>query len=120
VSWPAIGGAGIHNRAAERDAAIRYLQRTLSVTDDDELKAQLRRQLTALMGEQDAERLRRKDERFRELWQHDLPFVNKTMVLLLGPPPDPACVGGANHEDARCALTWRDWSQRVDAEQAAP
>ncbi|MEJ7735414.1 MAG: hypothetical protein WKG00_40285, partial [Polyangiaceae bacterium] len=65
-------------------------------------------------------RLQRKDQRFRELWQHDLPFVNKNMVLLLGPPADPACVGRANARDPRCALTWREWSERVDAEQAPP
>jgi hypothetical protein len=120
VSWQAIGGAGILTRAGERDAAIRFLQRTLSVTDDEELKAQLRRQLAALMGQQDAERLQQKDQRFRDLWHHDLPFVNKTMVLLLGPPVDAACVGGANVHDPRCALTWREWSARVDAEPRHP
>lgn len=120
TSWQALGGAGILTRAGERDAAIRFLQRTLSVTDDEELKTQLRRQLAGLMGQQDAERLQRKDQRFRDVWQKDLPFVNKNVVLLLGPPTDAACVGGSNATDPRCALTWRTWSERIDAEPSPP
>jgi len=83
------------------------------VTDDDELKEKIHVQLDKLLGEQQADVLKRRDAAFRELWRKDLPFAGKTTVLLLGPPPDPAwCAGRARLEDARCALTWRDWAER--------
>jgi hypothetical protein len=116
ISWQAIGGAGILHRAGERDAAIRFLRRTLAVTDDEELKEQLQRQLRALMGEQQADIYNRRDARFRELWRRDAPFTNRTTMLLLGPPYDTAyCAGGAHRDEERCARTWREWAERFDA-----
>src|SRR6185503_18069668 len=41
ISWQALGGVGILHRAGERDAAIRFLKRTMAVTEDEELKEQL-------------------------------------------------------------------------------
>ena len=55
ISWQAIGGVGILHRAGERDAAIRFLKRTMAVTEDEELKQQLGRQLNALLGEEQAD-----------------------------------------------------------------
>jgi hypothetical protein len=113
ISWQALGGAGILSRAGERDAAIRFLRRTLAVTDDDELKAKIRPQLEALMGEEQRELYQRREAAFAEVWRGDLPFVGKSTVLLLGPPPNPAyCAGGAHATEAACATTWREWAER--------
>lgn len=113
ISWQAIGGVGILNRAGERDAAIRFLRRTLAVTDDDELKERIRPQLEALMGEEQRALYQRREAAFVELWRDDLPFVSKTTVLLLGPPPNPAyCAGGAHAQEAACATTWRERAAR--------
>jgi tetratricopeptide (TPR) repeat protein len=113
ISWQAIGGVGILNRAGERDAAIRFLRRTLAVTDDDELKEKIRPQLEALMGEEQRELYQRREAAFVELWREDLPFVSKAKMLLLGPPPNPAyCAGGAHALEAACATTWRERAER--------
>jgi hypothetical protein len=117
ISWQAIGGAGILSRAGERDAAIRFLRRTLAVTDDEELKQHIQQRLDALEGEEEAAADRRRQQRFADLWRRDLPFVDKSMLLLLGPPLDPAfCAGGAHQDDLRCAMTWEQWADRQPAE----
>jgi hypothetical protein len=115
VSWQAIGGAGILIRAGERDAAIRFLKRTLAVTDDDELRDRIQGQLAKLLGEEQADAYKARNHDFLELWKRDLRFVGKTRLLLLGPPPDPArCAGGSHPNDKRCATTWRAWAEIQD------
>ncbi|MDC0676367.1 hypothetical protein [Sorangium atrum] len=118
ISWQALGGAGILGRAGEREAQIRFLQRTLAVTDDEELKQKIRAQLDKLLDARDAEKYRRRLDGFRDLWRRDLPFVSNTAILVLGPPRDPAyCAGGAHADEPRCATTWRAWAERVEGER---
>ncbi|MGK3993385.1 hypothetical protein [Sorangium sp. So ce1024] len=118
ISWQALGGAGILGRAGEREAQIRFLQRTLAVTDDEELRQKIRAQLDKLLGERAAEGYRRRLDGFSEIWRRDLPFVSKTTMLVLGPPLDPAyCAGGAHADEPRCATTWRAWAERVEQDR---
>ena len=115
VSWQALGGAGIFLRAGERDAAIRLLQRTRAVTDDEELRERLQAQLDKLLGEAAAEAYKARHRAFVEIWKRDLRFVTKSTMLVLGPPLDPArCAGGSHDAEPRCATTWRAWSARQD------
>jgi hypothetical protein len=119
ISWQALGGAGILNRMGERDAAIRLLRRTLAVTDDDELKADIQKRLLALLGEAQADRYKRRIAGFNDAWRRELPFVGKTTALLLGPPPQPEyCAGGAHADEPRCATTWNGWFERADGTSA--
>jgi hypothetical protein len=115
ISWQALGGAGILGRAGEREAQIRFLERILATTDDEELKERVRQQLDQLLGERAADAYRRRLDTFREICSRDLPFVNKkTTLLVLGPPLDPAyCAGGAHADEPRCATTWAAWAQRI-------
>ncbi|KYF68895.1 hypothetical protein BE11_42115 [Sorangium cellulosum] len=118
ISWQALGGAGILGRAGEREAQIRFLQRTLAVTDDEELRQKIREQLDKLLGERAAEGYRRRLDGFSEIWRRDLPFVSKTTMLVLGPPRDPAyCAGGAHADAPRCATTWRAWAERIEQDR---
>ncbi|WP_433937530.1 hypothetical protein AB3662_23200 [Sorangium cellulosum] len=118
ISWQALGGAGILGRAGEREAQIRFLQRTLAVTDDEELRQQIRTQLDKLLGERAAEGYRRRLDGFSEIWRRDLPFVSKTTMLVLGPPRDAAyCAGGAHADEPRCATTWRAWAERIEQDR---
>ncbi|EYF03687.1 hypothetical protein [Chondromyces apiculatus] len=115
MSWQALGGAAILGRAGEREAQIRFLQRTLAVTDNEELQQQLRAQLDQLRGERIADTYTRRLDRFNDLWRRDLPFTSKATRLLVGPPRDPFyCAGGAHDDEARCAASWADWAQRID------
>jgi len=119
IAWQALGGAGILNRAGKRDAALRFLERALAVTEDPELKDKIQRQLSKLAAEAaQEERIERdihRQKRFTELHARDLPSVKRSPYLLLGPPIDAAyCAGPAHEREARCALTWRDWMERQD------
>lgn len=115
ISWQALGGAGIYMRAGERDAAIRFLRRTLAVTDDDALRERILAQLTKLLGEELADAYKRRNRSFLELWRRDLQFVTKNRILVLGPPPDPGrCAGGSHRAEPRCATTWKDWAERQE------
>ena len=118
MGWAAVAGAGILNRQGERDAAIRLMQRTLAVTDDEELRERLQQQLAALVGEAKLEAYRRRQAEMMELSLADLPFVSKSTLFVLGPPFDAAyCAGGAHAEERRCATTWKTWSQAELEEQ---
>jgi hypothetical protein len=119
ISWQALGGAGLLSRAGERDAAIRFLQRTLAVTNDEELKDKIKAKLVALLGEE-------RDDLFSRLWEGvltvrhgDLSYVSRTEYMVIGPPRDPAyCAGGAHAGEAACAPSWRAWEEL--SEEARP
>lgn len=112
VAWQALGGASILRKAGQRDAAIRFLERTYAVTDDAELKQELLTQLARLTDEKHVEQHRKRSDAFKDAWKDDLPFVSRDLVLLLGPPPElAACAGGGDHSQ-RCATDWRTWYDR--------
>lgn len=122
VSWQAIGGATILKRAGEREAAIRFLERTLAVTEDPELRADVQQRLFTLLDEKarDAAAVR------RGLYEHvvarDVTVRSTTERLVLGPPRHVfACVGRGPEHAAQpvlaCATSWRDWAAAVDAQR---
>jgi hypothetical protein len=118
ISWQALGGAKLLGKGGQREAEISFYRRTLAVTDDEELKENLRRKLEALLTEEQVEEARRRVQAFQAA--KDIPFVNTTMMHLLGPPPKPAwCAGGAHDDDPACATSWREWAERLERTQSA-
>jgi hypothetical protein len=115
ISWQALGGAGILGRAGELSARIRFLERTLATTDDEELQQRLREQLKQLRDAHGWDAYEARLDAFRDICRRDLPYVNrKDTLLVLGPPLDPAyCAGGAHAEEPRCATTWAAWAERM-------
>jgi hypothetical protein len=117
IAWRALGGASILRRAGEQEAAVRFLQRTLAVTDDPELKDKIRAQLVALHRDQLFPRL---EQGVHEIRHGDLPFVSRMEYMVLGPPRDPArCAGPAHDRDPACAPTWQAWEQRSEEAEEA-
>jgi tetratricopeptide (TPR) repeat protein len=120
AGWSAVASASILSRNGERDASIRLIQRTLAVTEDDELRDRLQRQLAALVGEQKVDAYKRRQMELLELSRNDIPFVGKTTLHILGPPFEPAyCAGGKPDTDKRCAITWKAWAA-ADENAAKP
>lgn len=111
-AWLTLSGAGLYGRAGKRDAQIRYYERLLSTTDDDELRAYVSGLLKVLLGEAEFDQYRQRDEAFNAVWRTELPGTNKVMALILGHPRDPAeCAGiGGGKGGADCARTWKDWA----------
>lgn len=119
LGWQAIGGASILRRAGEREAAIRFLERALAVTDDEALKEHIRLQLRLLVADKLNEDYQRRQKAFAELRHRDPPTMSRTMFLLLGPPFDTGfCAGGRREDDPRCATTWSDFRERLDKKLA--
>jgi hypothetical protein len=117
ISWQALGGAVILEKAGEREAAIRFLKRTFAVTDDPELKDDIMRRLRRLMAEHELEAYRQRDESFERRYLGALPFITRDHALVVGPPPTPVeCAGRANDHKATCAPSWRAWSDRMEAD----
>lgn len=130
IAWHALGAGRMLGAAGARDAEIRFLQRTLIVTDDEELKGIARTKLERLLRAQREDELVREErerlERFSRLekgiWalrHEDLPYVSRLRYMALGPPRDPAYCAGPKHADeAACAPTFRDWEERSEAARA--
>lgn len=120
VSWQAIGGASVLEKAGEREAAIRFLERTRAVTDDPELRRYVELKLERLLGERWAETRLRAEEAQRELAQATLPALGRTAFAVVGPPWDgPSCAGPEHDGEPRCATSWAEWARRLAGPEAA-
>lgn len=116
IAWQALGGARYLNRAGARDAELRFLQRVLIVTDDEELKEKVRSMLGAQQAAEQEERLRRLERGVWDARHHDVPFVTRLRYMVLGPPLDPAkCAGPMHALDPACASSWRAWEERSES-----
>lgn len=109
VQWQALAAAGIFTREGKREAAIAFLERVYTVTDDEELKANVVGKLGLLREERRSDRARRHAEAFNEVWRRDLTFVSKTELLAVGPPYDPLRCAGEGSRLRGCASSWADW-----------
>lgn len=119
IAWHALGGARHLSKAGARDAEIRFLERTLVVTDDDELKEKVRARLDQLLGSQRMERFGQLEKGVWDMRHEDLPFVSRLRYMALGPPRDADyCAGPKHASEARCAPSFRAWEERL--EEASP
>ena len=116
IPYHCITAASLFSKAGEREASIQFLERVLAVSDDDEIKAMATRYLEGLYGDEQRARAESRHRRFREVWQADLRFISKNMLLVLGPPYDPArCAGATAAGSSDCATTWRAWAEQLDS-----
>jgi tetratricopeptide (TPR) repeat protein len=114
IPYHCITAAALLSKAGEREATLRFLERVLAVNDDDELRKYAMAYYEQIQAEQDQQRLKAREQRFREAWAADLRFVTKDMLLLLGPHFDPArCAGLAAAGGNECATTWRRWFEKA-------
>lgn len=110
AQWQTLGAAGIFTQQGQREAAIAFLERVYHVTDDPELRGNVAKRLGLLREEQRFELVKRHVGAFKEVWQHDLPFVSGTEVLVVGPPYDKAMCAGERFPLHGCARSWADWA----------
>ncbi len=134
IAWQALGGGSHYKRAGERDAAIRFYQKVLATTEDEELAASARASLDALLRDEErhgaeersqamVEAARAEAESFE--WLEPIKRATRriaftglprTAMLSMSPPLDGyACAGGAASTRALepvCARTWVEWSAR--------
>jgi tetratricopeptide (TPR) repeat protein len=118
IPFNCIGAAGLLSKAGEREATIQFLERVLSVSDDEEIRAFALAYLERALGERARAQVRARADRLRKAWKSDLPFVGLTTELILGPPGDPAACAGRERKSVACAATWASWRERVSLEEA--
>jgi tetratricopeptide (TPR) repeat protein len=116
IPFHCITAATLFTKAGEREATIQFLERVLAVSDDEEIRDMATRYLQVALGEQARERLQVRANRLREAWRRDLPFVNLTQELVLGPPTAADRCAGLGQSGSACATTWLAWRERVEAE----
>jgi hypothetical protein len=116
IPFHCITAASLFTKAGEREATIQFLERVLSVSDDEEIRDMATRWLQVALGEQARERLQVRANRLRNAWRADLPFVNLTQELVLGPPIAADRCAGLGQTSSACATTWRQWRERAEAE----
>ncbi len=112
LPYQCIGAAGILDKAGERDAQIQFLERVLATSDNEALREQVLAFLERALGDQSRERLRAREDRLRNAWRLDLPFVDLTKELIVGTPLDSAACAGLLEPTIECATTWADWRAR--------
>jgi tetratricopeptide (TPR) repeat protein len=110
IPYHCITAAALLSKAGEREATLRFLERVLAVTDEEEVRKYALAYFEQIHGEQDQQRIKARDRRFREAWGKDLRFATKDLLLLLGPQFEPArCAGLTRAGGNECATTWRAW-----------
>ncbi len=105
-----ITAADIFTRAGEREASIRFLEKVLAISDDEEVRQIALGHLKKVLGEEERDRINQRFERFRERWGSDLQYVRKDTLLIIGPRFDVGkCAGGGRGQGDACVTSWRDW-----------
>jgi hypothetical protein len=116
IPFNCITAARIFEQAGEREAMVGFLERFLSVTEDDELREFAQKALDRATAGRDEQRKAIRADEIRTAWRADLPFVSLTTELVLSPRFDPArCAGGEDRSGA-CATSWAAWRSRTERE----
>lgn len=116
IPFNCIAAARIFEQAGEREAKISFLERFLSVNENDELREFAQKALDQeLAGREEQRRAIRTDELFAA-WHADLPFVTLTKELVLSPSFDAARCAGGDDASSACATSWGAWRSRTERE----
>lgn len=109
-----VTAATILSKAGERDATIQFLERVLTVVDNEEVRGLALSYLQKTAGDSARDQVQWRAERFLDVWRTDLAYVPKEALLVAGPPLDVArCAGIGLARGAGCAGTWRTWGEQV-------
>jgi tetratricopeptide (TPR) repeat protein len=107
-----ITAATILSKAGEREATIQFLERVLTVVDNEEVRGLAVSYLQKAAGETARDRVLWRSERFAEVWRADLSYVGKDALLVAGPPHDAlGCAGRGGQRRHGCSVSWRTWGE---------
>lgn len=115
IPYHCLTAADLFTRAGEREATIQFLERVLSVVDNEEVRNLALGYLEKKVSEREHERVSRRLQAFRERWSQDLPFTSKDTMLVIGPKTDIArCAGPERAGEPECPTSWREWAEQLD------
>lgn len=110
IPYHCMTAAALFSDAGNVAAERAFLERVLTVSDDDQQRALAVARLRALAGADAQHELVARSLRFEQVWRSDLPFVSRVEMAALGPAFDPArCAGelGTPPGDA-CTTSFRE------------
>ena len=114
IPYHCVTAADLFTRAGEREATIQFLERVLSVVDDENVRRIALGYLEKKVGEREHERISSRIAAFRERWSKDLYFAGKDTMLVIGPEFDAAkCAGPELAESEACATSWSEWAKHA-------
>lgn len=110
-----ITAARLFDAAGEQQAMQSFLERFLSVNDDEEVRKLALGYMGKRFGSSEQAEAERRFGEVDRIRKSELPFVGKNRYLLLSPSFDAlACVGKWENVDPKCATNLRDWHARCD------
>jgi hypothetical protein len=119
IPFHCITAAALFSKAGQREASIRFLERVLAVSDNEEIRSIATGYLQRISGEEQREKVELRHRRFRESWGADLRFVSRDLLLVLGPRFDSArCAGAQASGRSECVTSWREWSALLNPREA--
>jgi hypothetical protein len=116
IPFNCIAAARMLQQAGKHEAIVTFLERFLSVTEDEELRQFAEKALERAMAGRDEGRKAIRAEEIRAAWRADLPFVSLTKELVLSPRFDPARCAGGDDASSACATSWGAWRSRMERE----
>jgi tetratricopeptide (TPR) repeat protein len=123
IPFHCITAAQLLSQDGNREAARSFLERVLTVSDNDELRRLASGYLKAIQGEQEQARIARRDQRVLSQTLRDgLTFLPRVELDSLFPSFDTAvCAGRPPASKTECATSWRAFAaQDADVARAAP
>jgi hypothetical protein len=115
IPYHCITAANLLNKSGDRETATRFLERVMSVNDDPKIQELAMGYLRRVMGESVQTQVSARQERFRQAWHSDKPFVPRVEIDALGPDFDVAACAGAGRAARGCATSWAAWAAELDA-----
>lgn len=110
-----ITAAALFTEAGKRDVVQGFLERVMAISDDPQIQALAGGYLGRVVNEAERDRADQRNKRFRAFWQHDLTFVSRESLTLLGPGFDPArCAGVVAASSPACIASFRAWGESLD------
>ncbi len=114
LPYHCITAATLLSKAGEREATIQFLERVLTVVDDEQVRALAMGYLQQTAGERERDDVQWRVERFAGVWHKDLSFLSKDALLAIGPPLDVGrCAGRSGRLGSGCYATWRSWGEEL-------
>jgi len=102
-----LGAARVLSDVAEKDAVLRFLQRSYAMTEHPSMASiheRIGEKLAALLGQMQEDQADALMRVIGERWQREMPALSRDDYLLLGPAVDTArCAGLAGADDPSCA-----------------
>jgi hypothetical protein len=112
----ALPAAAMLKRQGETDAAIRFLERLYSISDDPEVRDDIVLRLKTLYSGRRSSVDHELSVEFDTLWRKDIPFAPRSWLSILGQPRETwKCSGPtAGHNDTSCAAGTASTARDVD------